>query len=57
MEYCPSSTCLILLRRNGDGFISLSRMNEKYGLIVREILINESPLLDYEDGQLREKST
>lgn len=57
MEYCPPSTCLILLRRNGDGFISLSRMNEKYELIVRKILINESSLLGYEDGQLREKST
>lgn len=56
MEYCPPSTCLILLGRNGDGFISLSRMNEKYGLAVRKILINESPLLGNEDGQLREKS-
>lgn len=41
-----------------NGFISLSRMSEKYGLVVGEILINESPLLaNEEDGQLCEKST
>lgn len=32
-----------------NGFISLSRMSEKYGLVVGEILINESPLLANEE--------